>query len=209
MSVAASTCLPATRRVKACHPNRKGILRPSLSGSRAPPDPLLERNGRLQHEFRATRHHGSPIHGDESRRAEDHHAHRLRLCHGRTGRCGRHRGHSGRRQPIDGRAGPCQHAAGDVGGDDLSRRDGRPCGASCLAGRRYAVSQFSLGRLSGDRKCRTDPQGDPLPGREAGRRRGAGRSDCGHGLRGHTGDGPLRIVSAERSSTGRLSRAAR
>ena len=74
--------------------------------------------------------------------------------------------------------------------------------APCPAGGRHAVSQYSARCSQGDRKRRADLEGDPLPGREVGRRRGAGRSDCWPGLRRHTGDGPLRPMSAERSPLG-------
>ncbi len=58
------------------------------------------------------------------------HADGLRLHHGRAARRRRRRGHPGRRQPVDGRAGARQHAAGHARRDDLPRRDGRPGGAS-------------------------------------------------------------------------------
>ena len=65
-----------------------------------------------------------------------------------------HRRHSGGRQPVDGRAGTCQHAAGHAGRDDLSRRDGGPGGAACPGGRRHAVPQLPPGRVQGHRERR-------------------------------------------------------
>ena len=56
---------------------------------------------------------------------------------------------------------------------------------------------------------RADPQGNPLPGGQARRRRRAGAGDPAPGGGGHSGHGPLRTAPAERPSTGRLPRAAR
>ena len=75
--------------------------------------------------------------------------------------------------------------------------------------RRHAVSQLPPGHAQGDRKRRPDSQGNPLPGREARRRRRAGRGDRGAGVGRHSGHGPLRTAAAERPPAGRLPRAAR
>ncbi len=68
---------------------------------------------------------------------------------------------------------------------------------------------YHLGVLQGDRKRRPHSQGNPLPGRQAGRGRRAGRGDRGAGVGRHSGDGPLRTAAAERAPAGRLQGAAR
>ena len=78
-----------------------------------------------------------------------------------------------------------------------------------LVDRRHAVSQLSPGHAPGDRKRRTHFEGDPLPGREARRRRRAGRHDRRAGLGRHSRDGPLRTAAAKRPHARRLQSAAR
>ena len=68
---------------------------------------------------------------------------------------------------------------------------------------------FHLGTYKAIEKRGPHSQGDPLPCRQARRRRGAGRGDLGIGFGGHSGDGPLRTAPAERPPAGRLSGAAR